>query len=99
MNWGQILNNTFTGVTNNYKIIQLQYKLFLRISTCKYTDTRFKINIVKGNAVCALETLAHIFLYCSNKKIFIRSLNNFIRHKICREYRDINIYYLVSCCH
>ena len=40
-----------------------------------------------------------MFLYCPNTKIFIRSLNIFIRHKICREYRDINNYYLVTCYH
>ena len=102
INWGQILSNTFTGVTNNYKLIQFQYKLLLRISTCKYM--RFKMNIVKDNGRCglcngALETLEHIFIYCPNTKIFIRSLNIFIRHKICREYRDINNYYLVTCYH
>ena len=102
INWGQILSNTFTGVTNNYKLIQFQYKLLLRISTCKYM--RFKMNIVKDNGRCglcngALETLEHIFLYCPNTKIFIRSLNIFIRHKICREYRDIDNYYLVTCYH
>ena len=62
------------------------------------------MNIVKDNGRCglsngALETLEHIFLYCPNTKIFIRSLNILIRHKICREYRDINNYYLVTCYH
>ena len=102
INWGQILSNTFTGVTNNYKLIQFQYKLLLRISTRKYM--RFKKNIVIDNGSCslcnsALETLAHIFLYCPNTNIFIRPLNNFIRHKICREFRCINNYYLVICFH
>ena len=103
INWGQILRNTFTGVTlNNYKLIQFQYKLLLRIVTCKYK--RFKMNIVKDNGRCslcngALETLEHIFLYCTNTKIFIRSLNNFIGHEICREYRDINHNYRVTCYH
>ena len=102
INWGQILSNTFTGVTNNYKLIQFQYKLLLRISTCKYM--RFKINIFKYNDQCglsngALKTLEHIFLYCPNTKICNRSLNIYIRHKICRQYRDINNYYLVICYH
>ena len=44
INWGKILSNTFTGVTNNYKLIQFQYKLLLRISTCKYMH--FKLNII-----------------------------------------------------
>ena len=30
-------------------------------------------------------------------EIFIGSLNNFIRHNIYREYRDINNHYLVTC--
>ena len=81
INWGQILSKTFTGVTNNYKLIQFQYKLLLRISTCKYM--RFKMNIVKDNGRCSLcngtlETLEHIFLNFPNTKIFIRSLNIFV---------------------
>ena len=100
--WIYTISNTFTGVTNNYKLIQFQYKLLLRISTYKYM--RFKMNIFKDNGRCglcngALETLEHIFLYSPNTKIFIRSLNIFIRHKICREYSDIDNYYLVTCYH
>ena len=68
------------------------------------------MNIVKDNimadAVCATVHWKHLSIYFStafmkfpNTKIFIRSLNIFIRLKICREYRDINNYYLVTCYH
>ena len=70
INWGQILSNTFTGVTNNYKLIQFQYKLLLRISTCKYM--RFKMNIVKDNmadAVCATVHWKHLSIYFSTARI------------------------------
>ena len=30
------LNNTFITTTNNYKLIQFQYKLLMRISPCRY---------------------------------------------------------------
>ena len=102
IDWSRILNNTFIGITNNYKLIQFQYKLLLRISTCKYM--RYKMKIVRDNGKCSLcksslETLEHIFLYCSYTKIFTKTLYNFIRQKICREFRDIQSYYLITCDH
>ena len=36
IDWTIILTNLFSGITNNYKLIQFQYKLLMRISTCKY---------------------------------------------------------------
>ena len=33
IDWTIILNNLFSGITNNYKLIQFQYKLLMRIST------------------------------------------------------------------
>ena len=32
VDWGQVLTNTFTGITNNYKLIQFQYKFLIHIS-------------------------------------------------------------------
>ena len=62
IDWTIILTNFFSGITNNYKLIQFQYKLLMRISTCKYM--RYKMRIAKDNdqySLCqgALETLEH----------------------------------------
>ena len=73
IDWTIILTNLFSGITNNYKLIQFQYKLLMRISTCKYM--RYKMRIAKDNDQCslcqgALETLEHIFIQCSHTNIF-----------------------------
>ena len=64
IDWCRVLNNIFTGITNNYKLIQFQYKLLMRISTCKYM--RYKLHITRDSDQCslcnsALETW-HIYL-------------------------------------
>ena len=65
--WVAVFNNTFISITNNYQLIQFQYKLLMRISTSRYM--RFKMSIVRDNPICCscklhLETLTHIFLNC-----------------------------------
>ena len=65
IDWVAVFNNTFISITNNYRLIQFQYKLLMRISTSRYM--RFKMSIVRDNPICCncklhLETLAHIFL-------------------------------------
>ena len=47
IDWNQTLTYLFNGITNNYKLIQFQYKLLMRISTCKYM--RYKMRIAKDN--------------------------------------------------
>ena len=37
-----VFNNTFISITNNYQLIQFQYKLLMRISTSRYM--RFKMS-------------------------------------------------------
>ena len=102
IDWCQVLNNLFTGITNNYKLIQFQYKLLMRISTCKYM--RYKMQIAKDSDQCslcnsALETLAHIFLYCPYSIAFTDKLNTFIRDNIYRDFRDTKKYYLITSNH
>ena len=78
IDWTQTLTNLFNGITNNYKLIQFQYKLLMRISTCKYM--RFKMRIAKDNDQCSLcqgglETLEHIFIQYPHTNIFKNILN------------------------
>ena len=102
IDWTIILTNLFSGITNNYKLIQFQYKLLMRISTCKYM--RYKMRIAKDNDQCslcqgALETLEHIFIQCSHTNIFKNRLKTFINNKIDREYRDNGNYHFMICNH
>ena len=71
--------------------MQFQYKLLMRISTCKYM--RFKMGIVKDSPMCSLcnselETLPHIFLKCSHTVLFLGRLLTFILMKVDPHYRD-----------
>ena len=100
--WSEILNNIFTGITNNFKLIQFQYKLLMRISTCKYM--RYKMRIARDSDQCslcgtALETLAHIFLYCPQTIEFRDKLKKFIIDKIYRNYRDPKSFHFLTCSH
>ena len=102
INWSLILENIFKIITNNNKLIQFQYKLLMRISTCKYM--RYKMKIVKDNGQCSLcdeslETLEHIFLSCSHTKAFCDKLKCFIQNNIDREFRDRKKMYFVLCNH
>ena len=102
IDWCRVLNNIFTGITNNYKLIQFQYKLLMRISTCKYM--RYKMHIARDSDQCslcnsALETLAHIFLYCPYSKVFTDRLNKFITDNIFKDFRDTTRYYFITCNH
>ena len=102
LDWTQILENFFKNITNNNKLIQFQYKLLMRISTCKYM--RYKMKIVKDNGQCSLcdkylETLEHIFLNCSHTKAFCEKLSNFIRNSIDREFRDRKKLHFILCNH
>ena len=102
IDWTQTLTNLFDGITNNYKLIQFQYKLLMRISTCKYM--RFKMRIAKDNDQCSLcqgglETLEHIFIQCPHTNIFKNILNTLIKNKIDMEYRDNRNYHFMICNH
>ena len=101
IDWSYILHNSNKNVTNNFKLIQFQYKLLMRISTCKLM--RLRMGIVKDNGLCRhcneLETLNHIFFSCYHTTMFINSLNNFIRTDIDREYSDRDRYFLLTCAH
>ena len=50
IDWVADFNKTFISITNNYKLIQFQYILLMRISTSRYI--RFKMSIVGDNTIC-----------------------------------------------
>lgn len=91
IDWESVLSTTFTLTnSNNFKLIQFQYKLMMRISTCRYM--RFKMNIVKDHPYCSkfnnrtIETLYHIFI--TNSK--------FLGFWLGRKNHGIGIYILYS---
>ena len=60
IDWVSGFNSLFYSKTNNYKLMQFQYKLLMRISTCKYM--RYKMNIEKS--VLIADIAAHLLKLC-----------------------------------
>ena len=102
VDWIQTFSNLFYSLTNNFKLIQFHYKLWHRISTCRYM--RHKMKIDPDSPVCSLcneelETLQHIFLNCKFTGEFLEKVNNFITSKVDCNYRDTDRYYLLTLNH
>ena len=101
INWGAVLYNNNKGVTNNFRMVQFQYKFLMRISTCKLM--RFKMKIALDNGLCRhchrLESLTHIFFECDHTSRLLAKLGSFIRLNFDNTYSDNLRYYLVTCNH
>ncbi len=101
IDWNGVLSNMYS-ITNNFKLVQFQYKLLMRISTCKYM--RFRMRICRDGGQCslchsALETLPHIFLKCKVTIEFVKRLNTFVCMKIDPTYRDPKKFFFITCNH
>jgi hypothetical protein len=100
IDWQVILYSLFS-ISRNTKLIQFQYKLLMRISTCRYM--RYKMKIVPDYycSKCSkdVETLDHIFTNCDVASKFIQILNKFICNHIDKDYTDSNRFYLITCHH
>ena len=102
IDWTIIFTNLFNSFSNNYKLIQYQYKLLHRISTCRYM--RFRMKIEKDSPICSLcnncfETITHIFIDCAATNSFIQRVNLFIKTSIDESYDDPLRYYLICLSH
>ena len=92
----------YKNLTNSYKLLQFQYKLLMRISTCRYM--RYKMHIERDSPNCSacngpIESLAHIFVQCPISTQFITLINGFIRTHIDSNYSDPSRRYLITCSH
>ena len=52
IDWVVVLSNLFFLVSKNFELIQFQYKLLMRITTCRYM--RHKMKIVTDTHMCSL---------------------------------------------
>ena len=98
--WSSVFDNMY-NISNNFKLIQFQYKLIMRISTCRYKRKLMKI---AEDDICVLcnnytETLDHLFIHCTATRVFINTLNDFIVKNIDNTYTDINHYYFITSHH
>ena len=100
IDWVLVFISLHAKDCNNFKLLQFQYKLLMRISTCKYM--RVKMGISHSTPMCSLcnsqlETLPHIFLKCTHTLNFRNVLQNFICTKIDPNYCDLNsVHFIIS---
>ena len=102
VDWKYVFKNMYGGFTKNVKLLQFQYKLLLRISTCRYMRYKMKIDSDSPNCIYCnsqVETLPHIFLECT-KTIYLRSyLESCIVDKFLNDYEDPKKVYYITCSH
>ena len=65
--WEVVLSNIYS-ISRNFKLVQLQYKLIMRISTCKYM--RHKMNICPSN----LCSFCHVQLETGNLRTYFSKI-------------------------
>ena len=100
LDWGDILYYNRFSITNNFKLIQFQYKLLMNISTCRLM--RWKMHIDKDNGNCDYcnvpESLNHIFLQCTESDKFVINLNRYLRDNcnIDPDFSDYKRFYFIS---
>ena len=100
IDWDHVFYNLYT-ISNNFKLIQSQYKLLMRIATCKYKRYKMKLATEDTCSLCAdhIETLDHIYLNCKFSRHFVSLLTIFIRNNIDPLYKDDNHVYFITCYH
>ena len=98
--WHDIFFNLYS-TTNNYKLIQHQYKIFMKIATSKYLRHKMKIENNKNCDVCVntCETLEHIYLECPKTLAFLVQVEELIRARIDESYNDQQKVYHFTCNH
>lgn len=100
INWCQTFQKLYKA-TNNYKLIQHQYKVFMQIATCKYMRHKMKIANTYRCSSCSLnapETLAHIYIHCPKTLSFYLQLNNYIRNGLDPQYIATDKYFTHFTC-
>ena len=100
IDWQVILYSIYS-ISRNSKLVQFQYKLLLRISTCKYMRYKMKIDNDYNCSKCSngVETLDHIFIHCNVTNKFIIELNSFICKYIVTDYKDDDKFFFITCRH
>ena len=102
IDWNGVFKVMYGGFTRNFKLLQFQYKLLMKISTCRYMRYKMKIDIVSPNCLyCPSrpETLQHIFLECPKSIMLSIYVEHLIINNIDPNYSDPNKIYFLTCCH
>ena len=102
INWNAVFANLNCTFTNNFKLVQFQFKLLHRITTSRYMRFKMKIDNVSGNCYnCKTvpETLPHIFIDCPISKLFVARVTRLITERIDNTYEDNSNVVFITCNH
>ena len=102
INWELVFKTLYGTFTNNFKIIQFQFKLLHRVSTCRYMRYRMNIDRQTGNCYncnTVLETLMHIYIECPITNLFVARVNRLIKGKIDPSNSDDTKIFYLTCSH
>ena len=102
IDWIGVFSNLFFTLTNHFKLIQFHYKLWHRISTCRYMRQKMRIDL--DSPRCSLcngdiETLEHIFLNCYHTREFVKKTAEFIVRYLDSSYKDNKGYHRLTLSH
>ena len=100
--WKAVFSKLYGGFTKNFKIIQFQYKLLMRISTCRYMRYKMKIESDSPNCrycITKLENLFHIFCECPKTVLLSNYVENCIATNFLTDYSDHKRVYYITCSH
>ena len=94
--WAHIFENLYK-LSNHFKLIQHQYKIFTMIATSRYMRYKMKIENSYECPHClsgTIENLQHIYLDCPITHNFYEGIEHFIKEKIDREFISSKFYQL-----
>ena len=100
--WNKVFRKMYGSFTKNFKLLQFQYKLLMRISTCRHTRFKMKIDIKSPNCIYCLstvETLVHIFLECPITITLADYVKQCIIDNLVSDYSDPNKLFYITCSH
>ena len=97
IDWNKTFENLYK-TTNNFKLVQHQYKIFMKIATCAYMRHKMKISGTLYCCHCGAgtpETLEHIYMNCPKTVLFRNLVFNFIKQHLDQNLTNINyLHYL-----
>ena len=101
IDWNKVFKSLYS-FSKNFKLIQFQYKLLMRISTCRYKRYKMKIDTNSPDCIYCegkVETLVHIFLECPKSISLLENLEEYVVSNMISNYSDANRLFYITCSH
>ena len=101
VNWIGSFTTLFFDLGNNNRIIQFYFKLWHRVSTCRYMRHKMKIEPDPYCCFCKCKdnSLETLFLNCKHTADFLIKVSSFISSNVENNYSDGDHIYLLTLSH